>query len=53
MLIWASHYSPEGYIVPLPDEAKTKVVVLGYHTADGTDYVSVNRTEGTIVPPNT
>lgn len=47
MLVWASRYSPDGYIVPLPDEAKTKVVVLGYHTADGTDYVSVERTEGT------
>lgn len=47
MLVWASRYPPDGYIVPLPDEAKAKVVVLGYHTADGTDYVSVDRAEGT------
>lgn len=47
ILLWASRYPPEGYTVPLPDEAKGRVVVLGYHTADGTDYVSVNRAEGT------
>lgn len=49
ILLWASRYPVEGYTVPLPDEVKKRVaiVVLGYHTADGTDYVSIDREAGT------
>lgn len=49
ILLWASRYPAEGYTVPLPKKVKSRIpmVVLGYHTKDGTDYVSIDRDAGT------
>ncbi|MCX7967485.1 MAG: LacI family transcriptional regulator [Armatimonadetes bacterium] len=49
ILLWASRYPAEGYTVPLPKKIKSRIpmVVLGYHTKDGTDYVSIDRAAGT------
>lgn len=49
ILLWASRYPAEGYTVPLPKKVKSRIpiVVIGYHTKDGTDYVAINREAGT------
>lgn len=49
ILLWASRYPAEGYTVPLPKKIKSRVpiVVIGYHTKDGTDYVAIDREIGT------
>lgn len=46
VLLWASH---DGYSIPLPNPDSLKVVVLGYRTADGTDYVALDRAYGTYL----
>ncbi len=49
ILAWASRYPSEGYTVPLPKKVKSRIpiVVIGYHTKDGIDYVAIDRESGT------
>jgi DNA-binding LacI/PurR family transcriptional regulator len=49
ILVWASRYPAEGYTVPLPKKIKSRIpiVVIGYYTKDGTDYVAIDREAGT------